>query len=142
MDTNLAKILVRRGVIRQGTVLEAYQTAKGLSGVCDSFEMKRYIVVGASTSGAFVYFTVASSATERQRIRCDFVVSLDGMMIERVASAHQLREDGSEIKAKARRSRTKRPLLFLPVEHELVEAVPAEAAQHGATGDCMAHHDG
>lgn len=113
MDANLAKILVQRGVVRQGTVLEAYQTAKGLSGVCDSFEMKRYIVLGASTSGDWVYFTVASSQTERQRIRCDFVASIDGMAIERVATAHQLREDGSEIKTTTRRSRTKRAALML-----------------------------
>ena len=124
MNPNLAKMLVQRGVIRQGTVLEAYQSAKSLSCVYDSFAISRYVVLGASTSGEWVYFNVASDATERHRIRCDFVSSIDGMEIERVAAAHQLREDGSVIKPTSRRGRGKRkkPTPALPAPEPIVEA--------------------
>ena len=139
MEPVLAKILVQRGVIRQGTVVEAVQIAKGLSGVvCDAFATKRYVVLAASVSEGWVYFAVASSPTERHRIRCDFVRSIDGMDIERVATAHQLRKDGSEIKSKPRRSRTKRSLPLL--QHGIVEPIPAEAAQRLAAPDSVAHH--
>ena len=116
MEPVLAKILVQRGVIRQGTVLEAMQSAKSLSGVCNSFALRRYVVLSATSSEGWVYFTVASNQEERHRVRCDFVSTIDGMAIERVATAHQLRSDGSEIKSKPRRSRTKRPVLLLPQE--------------------------
>jgi hypothetical protein len=117
MEPILAKVLVQRGVIRQGTVLEAVQSAKGLSGVCDSFALQRYVVLAASVSDGWVYFTVAVNPEERQRIRCDYVASIDGMLIERVITAHQLRSDGSEIKGKPRRSRTKRQPMLLGYEH-------------------------
>jgi hypothetical protein len=117
MEPNLAKILVQRGVIRQGTVLEAVQSAKGLSGVCDALALKRYVVLSASVSDGWVFFKVASNPEERQRIRCDVVSSIDGMLIERVTTAHQLRSDGSEIKAKPRRTRSKRQPLLLGYEH-------------------------
>ena len=97
MNTRLAKTLVKNGVIRRGTVLEAYQSARGLSCITDSYALTSYRVLGASATEAYVYFDVVSSPTERCRIRSDYVVSIDGMAIKRVAAAHQLRDDGSII---------------------------------------------
>jgi ABC-type uncharacterized transport system ATPase subunit len=95
MNGKLAKILVARGVIRQGTILEAYQSTKGLSCGYDSYALARYVVVAATTSGDEVFFTVVSSATDQQRIRSDFVKAIDGMAIQRVVAAHQLTMDGT-----------------------------------------------
>jgi|SRR5882672_1620875 len=105
MNPILAKVFVQLGVIRQGTVLEAYQSAKGLSCVCDSYREGRYVVLSASMTDDWVYFRVASNAAERHRIRCDYVTAIDGMAIERVAAAHQLRMDGSPSGTGVRRGR-------------------------------------
>lgn len=142
MKTNLAKVLVQRGVIRQGTVLEAIQSAKGLSCVCDSYTESRYVVLGASATEDWVYFNVASSKTERQRVRCDFITGIDGMAIERVAAAHQLHVDGSPIVPTSRRGRTRKKIKETPLlAHELIEVIPAEIAQQTATSDRLAHQD-
>jgi hypothetical protein len=105
MNPVLAKAFVERGVIRQGTVLEAYQSAKGLSCVCDAYTEGRYVVLSASSSDGWVYFRVASSATEQHKIRCDYVTAIDGMAIERVAAAHHLRLDGQSAGYGVRRGR-------------------------------------
>ena len=107
MNANLARILVQRGVIRQGTVVEAYQSAKGLSCLCDSYALTSYVVIGATASSDHVYFDVLVSQTDRQRLRNDYIASIDGMAVKRVAAAHQLQEDGHPIAA-SRRGR-KRP---------------------------------
>lgn len=142
MEANLAKVLVQRGVIRQGTVLEAIQSAKGLSCVCDSYTESRYVVLGASTTDDWVYFNVAVSKTERQRVRCDYITGIDGMATERVAAAHQLHTDGSPIVPTSRRGRTrkriKQPALLA---HELVEEVPTEIADQTAAPDGLAHQE-
>jgi hypothetical protein len=105
MDTNLAKVLVQRGVIRRGTILEAYQSAKGLSCICDSYSLTSYAVLRASADTAYVYFDVASSSTEQCRIRSDYVTTIDGMAVKRVAAAHLLKEDGSPIMRRTRQRR-------------------------------------
>jgi hypothetical protein len=110
MEKALAKAFVQRGVIRQGTVLEAYQSARGLSCVCDSYALTLYVVLGASASGEWVYFNVASSQTQQQRIRCDFVTAIDGMAIARVAAAHHLHMDGRPIVPASRRGATAEPV--------------------------------
>jgi hypothetical protein len=115
MDTNLAKVLVQLGVIRRGTVLEAFRSAKGLSCVCDSYSLTSYRVLGASVSQDHVYFDVVSSPTERYRLRSDYVRTIDGMAIKRVAAAHQLREDGSPVLRRPRKRKRGRLLLTAPV---------------------------
>lgn len=142
METNLAKVLVQRGVIRQGTVLEAIQSAKGLSCVCDSYAESRYVVLGASATDDWVFFQVASSKTERHRVRCDYITGIDGMAIERVAAAHQLHTDGSPIVPTSRRGRTrktvKQPALLV---HEPVEVLPPEITDQTAAADGFAHQE-
>lgn len=142
METNLAKVLVQRGVIRQGTVLEAIQSAKGLSCVCDSYTESRYVVLGASATDDWVFFQVASSKTERHRVRCDYITGIDGMAIERVAAAHQLHTDGSPIVPTSRRGRTRKPVKQPALlVHEPVEVVPAEIADQTAAANRLAHQE-
>lgn len=140
MNTKLAKVLVARGVIRVGTVLEAIQSAKGLSCVCDSYAESRYVVLGASATDDWVFFNVAVSKTERQRVRCDFITGIDGMAIDRVAAAHQLHTDGNPIVPTSRRGRTRKKIKETPLlAHELVEGFPAEIAEQTTTTDRLAH---
>jgi hypothetical protein len=107
MHSKLARALIERGVIQPNTVLQVYQSAKGLSCVCDSYALTDYKVLGAKAIGEYVFFEVETtdSAPQRQRVRSDYVVSVDGMAINRVAAAHQLQENGSPIQRASRRRR-------------------------------------
>lgn len=102
MQTKLARIFVERGIIRQGTIIEAYQRAKGLSGVCDSHKLMTYAIVGAKASDGAVTFETIGSDKQRYRVPCEFVRTLDGMEVSRVAASHYLTEDGDELPKKLR----------------------------------------
>lgn len=103
MQTKLARELVSLGVIRQGTVLEAYQSARGLSCVDDAYALTRYVVLGASATEDYVYFKVVSKPDEPARLRCDYVAAIDGMAVRRVAAAHRLQESGDPLQRVPRR---------------------------------------
>jgi hypothetical protein len=65
-------------------------------------------VLAATATDEFVFFEAVSSSTERQCVRSDYVASIDGMAIKRVAAAHQLQENGLPVVPPSRRGR-KRP---------------------------------
>ena len=136
MDTQLAKIFVQRGIIRQGTIIEAYQSARGLSCVCDSYAYLRHVVLKARAvrhlDEEWVYFDVINHRKERRSVRCDYVASIDGMAIERVAGAHQLNSDGSTMSPPVGRIRRK---------HVGVESVPAILTDLHASGESQVHHE-
>lgn len=102
MKAKLARALVQRGVIRQGTVLEAYQSAKSLAGICDSHKSMTYVVLGAKATTETVTFEVIGADRVRYRVPCDFVQTLDGMKVDRVAASHHLTEDGEDAVKKRR----------------------------------------
>ena len=105
MKANLARTFVQLGIINRGTVLEALQSAKGLSGVCDSHKLTTYTVVGARATPETVTFETVGPDKLRYRVPCEFVRTLDGMEVERVAASHHLTEDGVEI-VKRRRQKS------------------------------------
>jgi len=97
MNAKLARALVQRGVIRQGTIIEAYQSARGLSCVCDSHKLMTFAVVAAKAANDAVAFETIGTDQVRYRIPSEFVQTLDGMMVKRVAASHRLTEDGNEL---------------------------------------------
>lgn len=102
MNAKLARLFVQRGIIRQGTIIEAYQRAKGLSGICDSHKLMIYAVVGAKATDDAVTFETIGSDKQRYRVPCEFVRTLDGMDVGRVAASHYLTEEGNELPKKLR----------------------------------------
>ena|ERR1051325_5889842 len=102
MQAKLARVLVQRGIIQRGTLIEAYQSAKGLSGICDSHKLMTYAVIGAKASQTAVTFETIGSDKQPYRVPCEFVCTLDGMDISRVAAAHQLTMEGDDIPKKQR----------------------------------------
>jgi hypothetical protein len=102
MQAKLARVFVQRGIIRQGSIIEAYQSAKGLSGICDSHKLMTYAVLGAKATDSVVTFETIGSDKQRYRVPCEFVQTLDGMDIGRVAESHRLTDDGDEIPKKRR----------------------------------------
>lgn len=103
MNSKLARTLVQRGIIRQGTILEAFQSAKSLAGVCDSHKLMTYAVLGAKATSDTVTFETIGTDREKYRVPCEFVQTIDGMKIKRVAASHELDEDGNVVAVKRRR---------------------------------------
>lgn len=95
MKSNLAKILIEKGIIRKGIALEANYTTKGISCTNNVPVKGRFILNGASSIKDWVFFTVIGPNNENLKIRCDQVLSLDGMPIKRVAESHQLDVNGN-----------------------------------------------
>jgi hypothetical protein len=116
MNSALARVLLSRGVIRQGTVIEAYQSVRGLSCVCNSNVVSSFVISRACLlNGTHVVFDVIGPDQVPCRLPSDDVVSLDGMLIDRIASSHNLTLDGAELAIRSRRGRrrkTPQPVVF------------------------------
>ena len=68
MNSNLARILIERGVIQRGTILDSYYSAKGISCQCDTSVLGRFKLVGAQATSDWVYFvTILPDTTEQYR---------------------------------------------------------------------------
>jgi hypothetical protein len=108
MKAKLARILIERGVIQRGSMLEAYHNTKGISCQCDASVLASFRLIGAQATKEWVFFeTIIPDTKERQRIRCDQIISLDGMPLDRIAESQQLTEDGEDAKLNSRRGRRK-----------------------------------
>lgn len=103
MKSKLARILIERGVIQRGTMMEAYYNTKGISCLCDTEVLGTFRLVGAQATKDWVYFeTIIPDTKEPYRLRCDQIISLDGMPMVRISEAQQLNEDGDETKKRKR----------------------------------------
>jgi hypothetical protein len=109
MKPTLAKLLIENGIIRYGTVFEVYHNTKGISGQYDSTILDSFRLIGAQSIGEWVYFVTLGSDNNQHRIRCDYVISVDGMPISRLAESHSFNENGEDVKT-VRRGRRKKIL--------------------------------
>jgi hypothetical protein len=107
MKTKLARVLIERRVIQHGSVFEAYYNARGISCQCDSAVLGAFKLIGAKATKDWVFFETLGPDQARYMLRCDYIISLDGMPLSRIAESHQLTEDGEEAKPN-RRGRRKR----------------------------------
>jgi hypothetical protein len=120
MNSALARALLVKGVIRQGTVIEAYQNVRGLSCVQDSSVMLSFVISRAVLlNGKRIVFDSIGPDQIPCRLPSEDVVSLDGMLIERIASSHNLALDGTELAARSRRGRRRKtpPLACCEARH-------------------------
>ncbi len=98
MKAKLAKILIEKNIIRKETVFEALYNSKGISCQLDTSVKGSFKLVGAQSIGDWVFFdTIGPDTTTQTRIRCDSVISLDGMSVRRVAESHLLTLEGEPI---------------------------------------------
>ncbi len=97
MHANLARTFIERKIIQKGTMVEAYYHTKGISGQFDSSVLGTFRLIGAQSIGDWIFFDTIGPNDIRYRIRCDNVVSLDGMPVNRIAASHQLNETGDFI---------------------------------------------
>jgi hypothetical protein len=109
MKSKLARVLIEKGVIQKGTILEAYHSARGLSGQYDAAIPASFKLIGAQAVGEWVYFNAIGPDDEQCRIRCDYIIALDSMPINRVIESLQLTENGDDVAPRRNRRRNKDP---------------------------------
>lgn len=105
MKPKLARVLIEKGVIQKGTILEAYHSARGLSGQYDAALPASFKLIGAQAVGEWVYFNALGPDDEQCRIRCDYIIALDSMPLSRVIESLQLTVDGDEAAPRRNRRR-------------------------------------
>ena len=109
MTSGLARVLLARGIIRQGTVVDAYSNVRGLSCVCNSNVLSSFLIIRARLlNKTEVVFDTLGAGQVAQLIRAADVINLDGMPVERVALAQNLHVDGTPLASKSRRGRRKK----------------------------------
>lgn len=114
MNSSLARILLTRGVICKGTVIEIYHNVRGLSCACNATILIRLCVSRASLiGGCRVTFEAVNLEQIAQQVEAVQVVSVDGMTIERLAMAQNLTLEGAELSTRCRRGRRKK---VIPIE--------------------------
>lgn len=104
MQSNLARALVARGIIRAGSMIEAYKKVRSLSCSRDARVVGSFLVKKAVAIDGLVFFDTAADG-EHHRIPCTEVVSVDGMPIFRLAISHHLNLEGESLKRARRRGR-------------------------------------
>lgn len=107
MKTKLARVFIERRIIQRGSVFEAYYSTKGISGQFDTAVVGSFKLIGAQAAGDWVYFDTIGPDDSRHRIRCDSIITVDGMPLDRITESHQLTLDGDEAASNSRRGRRK-----------------------------------
>lgn len=109
MNSNLARVLLSRDVIRRGTVIEAYQSVRGLSCECNSSVIAQFVVIGAKliNQSRVIFDTIGPEQVPYQ-VRAEQIVIIDGMAINRIAITQNLTLEGVEVPVRSRRGRRRK----------------------------------
>jgi hypothetical protein len=106
VNSSLARKLIEKGAIRQGTVFEANYNAFGLSCVNSTETMGEFILMAAKAlKDGTLIFEAIDEKDFLCRVNSIDVTRMDGMDIERVAEIYGLAETGSDVKVAKRRGR-------------------------------------
>lgn len=116
MKSSLARVLLQKGVIRQGTVAESYQNVRGLSCIENANVLTSFIIFGARLlDGEEIVFDSLNTKQVSGRLPSEAIVTLDGMLIERIASSHNLTLDGQQLAVCSRRGRRRKSISCGPI---------------------------
>ena len=109
MHSDLARVLLTRGIVQSGTVIEAHQNVRSLSCQCTSMVVETFVITSAFlVNGTHVVFDTIGPEQVSYRVQAEQAIRLDGMSIERVAQAQNLTLDGRELAMRSRRGRRKK----------------------------------
>jgi hypothetical protein len=123
MKSSLARKLIEKGVIRQGTVFEAYHSSKGLSCTDSSRVVGRFAVSAAkqNTDKTIYLEAISEDGKSIKRFSAEDVISLDGMEIVRLLKIYDVSEDGVDMVPAKRRGRKPKSLLMAEAADEDLE---------------------
>jgi hypothetical protein len=109
MNSNLAHVLLTRGVIRQGTVIDLYHNVRGLSCSCNATVMGSFVIVGARLRDhTWMVFDTLDHEQNPCQIQAEQIIKIDGMLVERIAISHNLTLTGGELARRSQRGRRKK----------------------------------
>lgn len=112
MNTLLARKLVQKGGIREGTVIEAVHESNSLSSAKVAKFVEEFVIVGARVrNGEVVFDTVRANTTIPVVVAAKSVMTMEGMDLERFAGTYDMLVDGSDMPFKKRRGRPTKEML-------------------------------
>lgn len=104
MNSLLAKKLIEKGAIRQGTKIEIWYNAHGLSCVDNANITGNFIIDKATYTKDDVIF-YSNYLTNNKRILSEQIIAIDGMDINRFSKIYNLTINGEDIALTKRRGR-------------------------------------
>lgn len=112
MKTEVVKKLIDKGAIKRETEVEANYKGKDLSGSPLARARGVFLILGARLMEDQVMFDAVDTRWgQRQSIRSEDILRIDGMEPERFANIFGLTEEGEPLKQGARRGRKPKALL-------------------------------
>lgn len=114
MKTELAKILIQKGAIRERTTIEAYHYAFGLSCATNQRVKSEFYILQAKKRGDEIIFVAFNGEHTKLEINANDVLSVDGMDEPRLAEAYMLTESGAAIPEGKRRGRKPKGYVDIP----------------------------
>lgn len=107
MDLNLAISLVNKGVLNEGTEIEARYRAAGLGGVGTVVVAGEFTIdrVGQAQDGRLVFEATSTADGKKKWLPAEAITSIDGMEPARFAAVYNIKADGSGAKMGKRRGR-------------------------------------
>lgn len=105
MKIELTKILIEKGIIKEGTLIEAYHSVKSLSCVDNSKIVGEFIVLKAKKRQDAIFFEVLSGTNTKKEICASDILMVDGMDEPRLGEAFMLKITGEKIPSQRKRGR-------------------------------------
>jgi hypothetical protein len=98
MHQNLLNILVDRGIVHQGTQIEAMYVAAGLDGCFTVDTTDLFSVLGAKKTADGNVILILSRLLDNAKLNvsANMIITIDGMPPRDLADAFDLKEDGSK----------------------------------------------
>lgn len=133
MQPLLARKLIDKGAIRQGTEFEAYHTAPYLSSLNTARVVKRFVIHAARVlgDGSVAFDAYVDPDPTLYRLSCSDVLSIDGMDEKRFAGIYALTVAGDDIAQGKRRGRRPKKL----IAEMAAAAAAAQAASSSKEAD-------
>lgn len=137
MKTEVVKKLIDKGAIKRETEVEAHYKGKGLDGQRLGRSRGVFLVLGARLMEDMVEFdTVDTRWGERQSIKADDIIAIDGMDPARFANIFGLTEEGEVLKQGKRRGRKPKALLAqMAAEKEAADRAAEQQLSHDFDDD-------
>ena len=104
MNIDLARKFIDKGIIKQGTLIEAYYDGLSLSGIKNTRALGEFVVLLAKVATDEIVFQTKGDGDSFLKIKSSDVVKIDGMEVSRVVETYDLNEK-DKISTQKRRGR-------------------------------------
>lgn len=122
MKIELTKILIEKGIIKEGTLIEAYHSVKSLSCVDNSKIVGEFIVLKAKKRQDEIFFEVLSDTNNKKEIAASDILMVDGMDEPRLGEAFMLNIAGEKIPSQRKRGRkSKEEMHQIEIQNKCIE---------------------